>query len=154
MIKRFGEFTIRKFRAEDFEPLAELFREVYMQTYPDFEERSFHAQRFRKILRELVLPNAEVWTVKKDSETAGFLALAPNFVDQLYIRDSFQGLSLGGFLIEQAKLIYPEFLELYTFASNEKAIAFYEKHGFCIIERGIAPDEKMPDVRMRWEKEA
>lgn len=153
MIEKFGEFAVRSFENEDFEPVAALFREVYRQAYPHFDERFFVAERFRSIMREFVLPQARVWTVKRDLELVGFIALAPNFVDQLYIRNAFRGKGLGGFLIEQAKLIHPDFLELYTFAVNEKAIAFYEKHGFRVIERGIAPDEQMPDVKMRWEKE-
>ncbi len=104
-----------------------------------------------EILREYTLPDSQFWTAKKNGKIVGFVDLKQNFIDKLYIHENFQGNGLGGFWIEQAKRLYPEFLELYTFASNEKAIAFYEKHGFKIIERGIAPDEKMPDVKMRWE---
>jgi GNAT superfamily N-acetyltransferase len=105
-------------------------------------------------LREYTLPNSQVWAAKTGGEIISFVVLGQNFIDQLYVRESFQNKGLGGFWIKHVKTIYPDFLELYTFASNEKAIAFYEKHGFKITERGIAPDEKMPDVKMRWESAA
>lgn len=152
MIKKCGEFEITEYEPDDFESIAEIFENVYTETYPHFDPKFRESKRFRTILRDYVLPDSNVWTVKSDGKIIiGFLALKPNFVDQLYILKDFQNKGLGGFLIEQAKTIHPDFLELYTFAVNEKAIRFYEKHDFRIVERGIAPDEKMPDVKMRWD---
>ena len=150
-IEKWNNFEIGEYKAEDFEAIAELFRDVYVKTYPHFDARFLKAERFRTILREYTLPNSQVLTAKAGGEIISFVALGQNFVDQLYVRESFQNKGLGGFWINRAKTFYPDFLELYTFASNEKAIIFYEKHGFKITERGIAPDEKMPDVKMRWE---
>ena len=81
----------------------------------------------------------------------GFTAIDKNFVDQLYIHPDYQGIGLGAFWLDRAKTMYPDFLELYTLASNENAIGFYKKHGFEIIETGIAPDEQVADVKMRWQ---
>ena len=151
MIEKWGEFEIAEYRAEDFEAIAELFHSVYMKTYPHFDPKFFEPKRFRAILREHTLPNSEIWTAKTEGKIVGFIALARNFIDQLYVHEDFQSKGLGGFWVAHAKVLYPDFLELYTFAANEKAIRFYEKHGFRVTERGIAPDEKMPDVKMRWE---
>jgi ribosomal protein S18 acetylase RimI-like enzyme len=151
MIEKWNGFEITDFEEEDFEPLAELFRDVYVKTYPHFDPKFFRLERFRTILRASTLPKAAIQIARKEGKIVGFIALEQNFIDQLYIHENFQGQGLGGFWVERVKTIYPEFLELYTFASNEEAIAFYEKHGFQIIERAVAPDEKMPDVKMRWE---
>lgn len=144
---------IFKYREQDFETLAALFREIYAATYPFLDEKFLHPLRFEKILRKHTLPNADVWLAKTNGELIGFAAVSRNFIDQLYVHPKFQGKGLGSFWIEQAKAKYPDFLELYTLAANEKAIAFYEKHGFKIIERAIAPDENVPDVKMLWRKD-
>ncbi len=144
-------FEIAEYRNEDFEAVARLFGQVYTETYPHFDAKFLETERFQHILGKHILPNAKIWTAKKHENLAGFLALEKNFIDQLYISGEYQNKGLGGFFVESSKKIYPDFLVLYTFASNEKAIAFYEKHDFKIIERGIAPDEKMPDVKMLWE---
>ena len=151
MIEKWNEFEIAEYKSEDFEAIAKLFRDVYIKTYPHLNPKFFELERFRKILREYILPDSEIRVAEKECELAGFIALKKNYIDQLYIHRDFQSKGLGGFWVEQAKTIYPDFLELHTFASNERAIAFYEKHGFKIVERGVAPDEKMPDVKMRWE---
>ncbi len=151
MTDEFKGLRINKYSETDFGSLAELFRKVYVQTYPHFDQKFHETERFFLILREHILQNSYVWTAKFDGKVVGFLALEENFIDQLYVLEEFQNKGLGSFWIAESKKIYPDFLELYTFACNEKAIRFYEKHGFTIIEKGIAPDEKIPDVKMRWE---
>jgi ribosomal protein S18 acetylase RimI-like enzyme len=135
----------------DFAALAAFFREIYAVTYPFWDEKFLRLSRFETILRLHTLPNSDVWLAKTNGELIGFAAFARNFIDQLYIRTDQQGKGLGSFWIGQAKTIYPDYLELYTLGSNRKAIDFYEKHGFKIIEEGIAPDEKVPDVKMHWQ---
>lgn len=151
MPNEFGEFEIAKFEQKDFRKLAGIFCDVYAQTYPHFNKKFHKPERFQEILSKNTLQNSRVWTAKHNGEIVGFLALAENHIDQLYILPNYQSKGLGGFWVEQSKTIYSDFLELYTFACNKNAITFYEKHGFKIIEKSIAPDEKMPDVKMRWE---
>ena len=142
---------ISKYEEKDFRPLAELFKNIYSVTYPTLSEQFLRPERFEAILRKHTLPNCDVWVAKMNSEPIGFVAIGQNFIDQLYISPAHQGKGLGSFWVEQAKTISPDFLELYTLASNKRAIGFYEKHGFTIIEHGIAPHEKFPDVKMRWQ---
>ena len=125
---------ISKYEEKDFRPLAELFKNIYSVTYPTLSEQFLRPERFEAILRKHTLPNFDVWLAKINGELIGFAAIGQNFIDQLYISPAHQGSGLGSFWVEQAKMIYPDFLELYTLASNKRAIGFYEKHGFTIIE--------------------
>lgn len=150
-IEKFRDLVISRYRETDLGALAGVFREVYLQTYPHFDQKFHEPKRFQEILRENTLRDSQVWIAENDREIVGFLALKKNFIDQLYILEKFQNRGLGSFWVKRAQTVYPDFLELYTFACNKKAIAFYQKHGFKIIRRGIAPDEKMPDVLMRWQ---
>ena len=52
MIEKWHEFEIAPYRNNDFEPIAVLFRDVYVKTYPHFDSRFFELKRFRTILRE------------------------------------------------------------------------------------------------------
>ncbi len=151
MISKFNKFQIGKYQEADFETLANVFRNVYAQTYPHFDIRFHKLERFQSILSERTLLNSKIWTAKIFGEIIGFVALEKNVIDQLYIIEKFQNSGLGGFWLDQAKTIYPDFLELYTIECNRKAIAFYKNNGFRTIKKGIAPDEKLPDVKMRWE---
>lgn len=43
-------------------------------------------------------------------------------------------------------------LRLYTFQSNARGSAFYERHGFVIEEltSGECNEQRMPDITYRW----
>lgn len=135
---------------EHFEACVSIFHEAYLQTYPDFDEPFKPKTRFYDIMHEHVLPNNQLFVVEENDQVLGFIAVGNHFVDQLYIRDDRRGQGLGTLLLDKAKSLYPDKLELYTFAVNTPAIRFYEKHGFKVVQYGIAPDEQEPDVLMGW----
>ncbi|MFN8368485.1 MAG: GNAT family N-acetyltransferase [Candidatus Kapaibacterium sp.] len=143
---------LRKYTNNDFEECVQLFQQVYGETYPDFEPHYHEKQRFYDIMTNHVLPQNELFVVSNNEIIIAFIAIHNNCLDQLYVTHSFQGKGVGSMLVNKAKEINPECMELFTFTQNNKAITFYEKHGFRIIKHGIAPDEKKPDVLMRWEK--
>jgi ribosomal protein S18 acetylase RimI-like enzyme len=151
MIEFWNGFEISDYIDRDLDAVAELFAQVYKETYPELGPNLLAPDRFKSILLDHTIPNAEIHTAKRRGQIAGFVAIGPNFIDQLYIHSEFQGNGLGSYWITKAKQKYPDHLELFTLASNRSAISFYEHQGFHIVEHGNAPDEGVPDVRMRWE---
>lgn len=143
---------LRPYSHSDFETCVTLLHEVYKQTYPNFAPQYLAKERFYEIMSNYVLPRNDVFVVCEQETLLAFAAIHNNFLDQLYVAQAFQGRGIGSMLIRHAKEINPKMMELYTFAQNTRAIAFYQKHGFRIVAHGIAPDEQEPDVLMRWEK--
>lgn len=93
------------------------------------------------------------------STIAGFIVLAAEELDHLYINVAYQGLGLGSRLLNEAKAKSPQRIELYTFQKNKRAREFYESHGFVEIERGIAElgdnpwassQEELADIKYVW----
>jgi ribosomal protein S18 acetylase RimI-like enzyme len=75
-----------------------------------------------------------------------------DWVDQLYVDSSATGQGLGSELIELAKTLRPDGLQLWTFATNIGAQRFYRRHGFVVAETtdGAGNEEKAPDIRFIW----
>jgi len=73
----------------------------------------------------------------------------------LYTHPDFIGTGPGSLLIEGAKRSGEAALELWCFQANTYARRFYERHGFKAIRLtdGHDNEEKMPDVRYRWQRE-
>ena len=73
----------------------------------------------------------------------------------LYPHPDFIGTGAGGLLLEGAKRSGEAALELWCFQANTYARRFYERHGFKAIRLtdGHDNEEKMPDVRYRWQRE-
>ena len=122
---------------------------MYEETSPQFAGHH-NADDFTRRLLGYVLPTAEVTVSVRGGAIVGFMALKPTYMDQIYIRGDSQSLGIESAFVRTAKETYPDRLDLHTLASNNRAIAFYERHGFEIVERGIAPDEGVPEVMMRW----
>lgn len=96
-----------------------------------------------------VLPNLECWVAETPApETIGLLVLQGNWVE-LYVSPVWQGHGIGGALVELAKDLRPEGLQLWTFVSNIPARRFYERRGFVCVEEtdGSDNEERAPDMR-------
>jgi ribosomal protein S18 acetylase RimI-like enzyme len=102
------------------------------------------------LLRD-VLPSAEVWLARRDGEPVGMLVLEGGLLDGLYVAPAAQGQGVGAALLAHAKRLRPDGLELWVFASNRPARAFYRRHGFEVVGgTSGANEEGAPDLRMRW----
>ena len=82
----------------------------------------------------------------------GFLTLIGDDLDQLYLRPRYYRRGIGSLLLTKAKERSAERLRLFTFQRNERARAFYEAHGFRIVNLndGSRNEEGEPDVLYEW----
>lgn len=94
-------------------------------------------------------------TVACKPSVVGFLARDGAEVNALYIAPEAQRQGIGAALLGAAKAASAR-LELWTHQANAEARAFYAAEGFAEVEMtdGAASDEKLPDVRLVWERAA
>ena len=100
---------------------------------------------------EWFLDCSEIWVVEQP-EVIGFLGLQGDEVSHLYVEPSRQGGGIGSALLDHAKQLRPERLELWVFQKNEGARRFYERHGFRLVKLtdGAGNMEKEPDALYEW----
>jgi putative acetyltransferase len=103
-------------------------------------------------MTSVVLAQQDVWLAARDSATLGFIALAPGWVEQVYIDPVAWRSGLGSMLLEHAKERQPGGFRLWTFQRNAMARSFYRKHGLTEIRMtdGYDNEEKEPDVLLGW----
>ncbi|HRN95844.1 MAG TPA: GNAT family N-acetyltransferase [Candidatus Levybacteria bacterium] len=93
---------------------------------------------------------------KRDTTIVGFIHIQNNHVNHLYIDRSFQNQGIGKLLLDHAKSLYLDGLELWVFEENKDAIRFYEKEGFILTEKRdihtTSNEENLPDRRYQWKK--
>lgn len=102
--------------------------------------------------RDHVLATCELRVALDGSSLAGFIAATPTRIDQLYVRVGQHRRGVGTALLEWAKSRSAGSLELYTFARNGVARAFYERHGFVVERHGFEPEWQLDDVLYRWQR--
>ena len=100
----------------------------------------------------VVLPQRDTWLAVDDAGIVGFLVLEPGWVDHLYLEPSRTGQGVGSHLLDHAKAVQPDGLDLWAFRSNTGARRFYERHGFVAVAFTEGDNEDgAPDVRYHWD---
>jgi ribosomal protein S18 acetylase RimI-like enzyme len=139
-------------------------REVTMPFLPPRKRTDAEVEAW---VREVVLPGSAVWVAEGDategaadsagsesSERAvvGYAAVADGVLDALYLLPGVRRRGLGTLLLDRAKAHSPHGLTLFVFQRNTDARAFYERHGFTVLDAndGSRNMEHEPDLSMRW----
>ena len=104
----------------------------------------------RAWIRERLVPAATVWVAELEGKVVGFISVNGQTVEHLYVHPDHQRRKIGTTLLDHARLLSPDRLELYTFERNEGARRFYERHGFRAIAFGQENEEGEPDVLYEW----
>lgn len=143
------DFTLRRAKLADMEPVAQLFRRVRKTSLPFLPD--FHTQEEDvAFFGGYVFEHCEVW-VAEGSGLLGFCAFREGWIDHLYVESDQHGRGVGSALIAKAMATHSP-LNLWVFQKNAQAIRFYEAKGFWLVERtdGADNEEKEPDALYAW----
>ena len=144
--------SVRWFADADFDFLVRRWHETNLASYPYCAEHQRHSlDEAFAFFRGKVLVQCEVWVAEAPGELLGLIALRAPWIDQFAVFPEHQRRGVGTTLLRKAKERSPRELRLYTFRRNERARAFYERHGFVPVAFGVSPSpESEPDVEYRW----
>ena len=114
------------------------------------------AEENRGFIRNVILKEYVVTVAEAGSGIASFLARGGQEIRLLYTHPDFIGRGAGSLLMAAAQGSGVDALELWCFQANLRARRFYEGRGFKAIRftDGRDNEEKTPDVRYRWQRDA
>lgn len=141
---------IRRAALEDMPAVAALHR-LTMRVSLSFLPELHTPEEDRWWFAERLYPGNAVWLAEDGEALMGYAAVAPGWLNHLYVHPDHQGRGAGPALLAQAKAGADE-LQLWTFQCNARARAFYEHRGFVLVELtdGAHNEEREPDARYRW----
>jgi putative acetyltransferase len=142
---------LRPYATADEDAAIELWQRSWQFAYPDIDFAArvgWWRERWR---RELV-PQARIMVAEMDGVLEGFVTVDPasGYLDQIVVAPEFWGSNVGALLLDEAKRISPRRLDLLVNKDNDRAIAFYEKHGFTLAGDDVNPVSGRPVHRMQW----
>ncbi|MDX6507463.1 MAG: hypothetical protein QOG06_2107 [Gaiellaceae bacterium] len=110
----------------------------------------------RPRLGGLICERAEVWVAEDEDRVIGFAGLSGDELTHLYTDPAAQSRGIGGALLDHAKTLRPERLELWVFQQNDGARRLYERHGFRLVKLtdGSGNMEHEPDALYEWRPDA
>ncbi|MEO8305644.1 MAG: GNAT family N-acetyltransferase [Betaproteobacteria bacterium] len=106
----------------------------------------------RTWMRDTVFARHSVRLAEVDGEIVGFASRDGAWLMNLYVKPGWTGKGIGSRLLttmlENAAISTPV-LRLFTYARNDGARRFYERHGFALVATGdgTGNEEHEPDVR-------
>ncbi|MDQ4070189.1 MAG: GNAT family N-acetyltransferase [Actinomycetota bacterium] len=144
---------IRRATAADADAAADLYVRARRHAVPAIPPLRPPEDGARTWLAGVVRRGDEVWLAESGTgEVVAVMVLGDEWIEQLYVGPAWTGRGIGTRLVEMAKELRPDGLQLWTFQSNVGARRFYERHGFVAEEwtDGRGNQERAPDVRYVW----
>ena len=140
---------LRRATVADADEIAALFSESrrLLTFLPELHDR----QEDHAYIGGHVLGTMRVTVAEDEAGIAGFMAESEGWIEHLYLAPQRRRDGIGSMLIAAAKRRQST-LDLWCFADNVAACAFYERQGFVAVERtdGRGNEAGCPDIRYRW----
>jgi putative acetyltransferase len=144
-------FALRPYTADDEDAAIELWRRTWQYHFPhiDFAGRQ---DWWRERWRQELVPVAKIIVVEQDSTLAGFVTIDPktHYLDQIVVAPEAWGSGAAVALLDEAKRLSPQRIELLVNKDNLRAIRFYEKNGFAYSGEGANPVTGKIVNKMTW----
>jgi putative acetyltransferase len=144
--------TLRDYLPADENEAIELWRRTWAEHYPriDFDAR---VPWWRERWRSELVPNTRIVLANIDSMLVGFVTVDPKtgYLDQIVVGPEHWGGGIAAALLNEAKRLSPGGLTLLVNKDNDRAIAFYRKHGFVDDGEDRNPVSGIPVNRMKWQ---
>jgi len=140
---------IRRSRSDDIEDIMLLWLRSTLAAHPFIAESYWYESA--AMVRETFLPQAITWvSCGDDGEIIGFISvLNQQFIGALFVKESVYGQGVAQELMQQAKAHFPLLL-LEVYQQNHRAVAFYRKEAFLVVNDTLHPGTGLPTWVLRW----
>ncbi|NIF19656.1 N-acetyltransferase [Pantoea sp. Cy-639] len=139
---------IRPYTPSDSDAVLQIWLEASIRAH-HFIPKDFWLSQV-EAMRTQYIPAATTFVHEHDGEVQGFVSLHGHSLAALFISPAAQGQGLGTRLVDYVKT-GRDSLELSVYRANERAIAFYLRHGFSIIAEGVDEHTGAMELSMRWQ---
>ena len=97
------------------------------------------------------LPNTEIYVYIIKEKIVGFVGLANNYIEGIFVDTNNQCNGIGTSLLNKVKESRNS-LTLSVYKKNKNAISFYKKNGFVITNENMDNNTKEIEYTMTWNK--
>lgn len=140
---------IRKMKEEDINQISKIWLEININTH-DFIPETYWRENLEYVKTEL--KNAEIYVYEENKEIIGFVGLNNGYIEGIFVEKENQSKGIGKQLLTYCKQLYTQ-LTLSVYQKNNRAIQFYKREGFKIIESSVDENTNEEEFKMSWIKE-
>ncbi|MDY4004551.1 N-acetyltransferase [Fusobacterium varium] len=141
---------IRNLKNDDIDIVMELWKNSTIEAQ-NFISDSYWLENYDNV-KNNYLPNSDTYVYEEDGEIKGFVSLIENiFIGGLFIRVDSQRKKIGSVILDFLKERNDK-LQLTVYDKNVRAMKFYLKSGFKILNTEIDKKTKEKEHLMEWRR--
>ncbi len=137
---------IRNFKICDIDEVMGIWLDVNMHTH-NFIQKNYWTNNYDKVKQ--ILPKSTVYVYEMDNKIQGFIGLIDNYIAGVFVDNNVQSKGIGKKLLDYVKQ-HNERLTLHVYQKNYRAVKFYQREGFVILNEQIDEDTKEAEFTMFW----
>ena len=139
---------IRKPNNDDVDRIAQIWLEVNTKTH-DFIPEKYWIEQYDAVKQ--MLSQSEVYIYEENGEILGFVGLADEYIEGIFVAILSQSRGIGKQLLDFIKGIKKE-LSLSVYQKNERAMKFYQRENFIIKSKNIDENTGEQENLMLWKR--
>ena len=138
---------IEKFNKKDIDAVMQIWKKENIKAHY-FISKEYWENNYEYVKK--VLPDSEIYVYTNKNKIEGFIGINNNYIEGLFIDTNSQNKGIGTTLLNKVKREKKR-LTLNVYKKNKKAINFYKKNGFIIIEEKFDENTNEKEYTMLWE---
>ncbi|NFN48670.1 N-acetyltransferase [Clostridium botulinum] len=136
---------IRKFKLNELDDVLKIWFDTNIEAH-DFIQKEYWTENYDLVKQ--MLPSADIYVYDENNVIKGFIGIVEeNYIAGLFVKKEYQRDGIGQMLIEYCKSKYLS-LKLDVFIKNKKALNFYYKNNFKVLDEHINEDTKEREYTM------
>lgn len=140
---------IKEFKIEQLDEVMKIWIETNIDAH-NFIPKEYWINNFELVKQ--MLPTANNYVFEENNIIKGFIGIIEqSYIAGLFVKKEYQGEGIGQKLIECSKSKYGH-LTLDVFVKNEKALNFYYKNSFEVLDTKINEETKELEYTMIFNK--
>ena len=139
---------IRKFETKDLDEVMSLWLHVNIEAH-SFIEEDYWKKNY-EMVRELI-PEEGVFVAEEKHQIQGFIGLTDDYIAGIFVKAEEQSKGIGSELLHTAMTL-KDHLYLNVYKKNTKAVNFYQRCGFIIVNQEIDEDTSEEEYTMEWHR--
>lgn len=139
---------IRKMKHEELNRVMDIWLETNIKAH-NFIPAEYWKDNFELV--KGLISQAEIYIYEKNKNISGFIGMSGNYIAGIFVKEEEQSKGIGKELLNFVKNIKKE-LSLNVYKKNIKAVNFYKRENFHVINEGIDEAAGEKEFFMEWKK--
>ncbi len=141
---------IRKLQKTDIDTVSQIWLDANRDAH-DFIPAEYWENNFLPVKEMLLQAEVYVYTDECINETEGFIGLDQEYIAGIFVRKGARSEGIGKALLDFVKEKKQE-LTLHVYKKNERAVRFYQREAFHIVESTADESTGEKEYLMKWDR--